>query len=136
MLCRYAVAKFKRKEMVLAYTVDAMFQMGDMLAESEQIMELFESRNADGFKRFCEAVSIMARCGARARESEGFPRPYIPEASELMENMLPIELVELKREAINAVLLGYGREIVNREEEVDIELANIEKKRNPPEHPS
>lgn len=127
MLCRYTAAEFKGKEVYLAYTVNAMFRINDLLEEGEQIMELIDGKGDGGFRRFCRAVSILAVCGAQARESEGFPRSCVPQESELYECMQPVEYMKLKKEAINAILLGYGREVTDAEEEVDLELAEMEK---------
>ncbi len=128
MLCRYTAAGFKGKKIYLAYTVNAMFRINDMLEDGEQIMELIDGKGDDGFRRFCKVVSIMAGCGAQARESEGFPRPEMPQEDELYYGMQPAEYMKLKREAVNAILLGYGREVIDEEEEVDLELAEMEKK--------
>lgn len=135
MLCRYTVAEFKGKEICLAYTVNAMFQIDDLLEDGEQIMELIDGKGEGGFRRFCRAVSILAMCGAQARESDGFPRPCVPQDKELYDCMQPVEYMKLKKEAVNAILLGYGREVTDAEEEVDLELAELEKKENPPGHP-
>lgn len=128
MLCRYTTAKLGKNEIYLAYTVQAMFMLGDMLQEGEEIMGLLDGKDIDSLTRFCKAINILAMCGAQAREAEGFPRSYIPQDKELIVCMQPIEYITIKREAINAILLGYGREIIDPEEEIDLELAEIEKK--------
>lgn len=128
MLCRYTKARFKGQELSLAYTVSAMFQTNDLLKENEQIMDLLDEHSCDGFERFCEAVSILSRCGKQVRESEGLPGTAVPEPEELIACMQPMEYLEIKRAAMDAILLGYGREVVNENEEIDLELANLEKK--------
>lgn len=128
MLCRYTTAKFKGQELSLAYTVNAMFQTNDLLKDDEQIMDLMDEHNRNGFERFCEAVSILSRCGKQVRESEGLPGTAVPEPEELITCMQPMEYLEIKRAAMDAILLGYGREVVNENEEIDLELANLEKK--------
>lgn len=132
MLCRYTTAKFKGREMSLAYTVNAMFQINDLLKEEEQIMDLMSGQSREGFERFCAAVSILAGCGAQARESEGLPSVAPPDAEELCACMQPMEYLEIRRAAMETVLLGYGREVVNESEETDLELEQLEKKGNPP----
>lgn len=128
MLCRCTTAKFKGHEISLAYTVNAMFQTNDLLKDDEQIMDLLDEHSCDGFERFCEAVSILSRCGKQVRESEGLPGTAVPEPEELIACMQPMEYLEIKRAAMDAILLGYGREVVNENEEIDLELANLEKK--------
>lgn len=134
MLCRYTKARFKGKEMYLAFTVNAMFQITDMLGDGEEIMDVMEGKGAGGFVRFCEAVSILAGCGAQAAEADGHPRPAVPGAEELCACMQPAEYIGIKRETLKAVLLGYGQEITDEEEETDIGLAELEKKEDPPGH--
>lgn len=136
MLCRYTETDFCGEPMYLAYTVNAMFQVNDMLTADEEIMDLFSGKNEEGLRRFCEAVSILARCGAQVRKLEGFPPPAAPTAEEMFVCIAPAEFIKLKRKAINAIILGYGQEIVDEEEEIDVELANMEKKADPPERPS
>lgn len=135
MLCRYTKAKFKGKLIHLAYTVNAMFLITDMLEDGEEIMDIFEGKGKEGFKRFCSAVSILAACGAQAAEADGLPRSTVPEAEELCACMQPAEYVNIRRETMRAILLGYGQEIANEEEEVDEGLAELEKKESPSGRP-
>ncbi len=128
MLCRYTKANFKGKTMHLAYTVNAMFLITDMLEDGEEIMDIFEGKGKEGFRRLCSAVSILAACGAQAAEADGLPRTMVPEAEELCACMQPAEYVDIRRETMRAVLLGYGQEIANEEEEIDEGLAELEKK--------
>jgi len=128
MLCRYTKAKFKGELMCLAYTVSAMFETNDLLQEEEQIMDYMSGEGTEGFGNFCKVVSILAKCGAQVRESEGLPRTAMPEPEELIACMQPLEYITLKHAAMDAILLGFGREVTNTEEEIDLELANLEKK--------
>lgn len=105
-----------------------MFQTNDLLKENEQITELMDNNSRDGFERFCRVVSILSMCGKQVRESEGLPGTAAPEPEELITCMQPMEYLEIKRAAMDAILLGYGREVVNENEEIDLELANLEKK--------
>lgn len=136
MLCRYTTAKFKGQEIYLAYTVSAMFQTNDLLKDNEQVMDLMDEQGEEGFERFCETVSILAGCGAQVRESEGLSRTAYPNAEELRACMQPMEYLKIRRAAMEAILLGYGREVVDENEEIDLELAQLEKKGNPPGRPS
>lgn len=128
MLCRYITTKFKGKEICLAYTVNAMFQTNDLLKDDEQIMDLLDDNSSNGFERFCKVISILARCGNQVRESEGLPGTSVPAEDELCTCMKPLEYLEIKRAAMDAILLGYGREVVDENEEIDLELKKLEKK--------
>ncbi|MCM1026525.1 MAG: hypothetical protein NC432_08800 [Roseburia sp.] len=132
MLCRYTTAEFNGREVYLAYTVGAMFRTNDLLKEDEQIMDLMDGQGEEGFARFCEAVSILAGCGRQIRESEGLPGAACPEPEELRACMNPVEYLRIRRAAMEAVLLGYGREVTDENEEIDLELAQLEKKESPP----
>lgn len=127
MLCRYTKAEFNGDVIYLAYTVNAMFDVNDLLQDDEQILDYMNGKGKEGFTRFCNVVSILAREGARVRESEGFPRPAMPGHENLLTCLQPMEYVNLKRAAMDAILMGFGREVEN-EEEIDLELANLEKK--------
>jgi len=128
MLCRYTVAKYKGKEIYLAYTVNAMFRLNDMLKEGGNVLELFEGNNEESLKRFCGAVSVLAGCGAQVRKAEGFPLPDVPDPDELFACLQPLEFVDLKRQSMDAILIGFGREVADEDEEVDLDLAEMEKK--------
>lgn len=128
MLCRYTTAEFKGRKMHLAFTVNAMFQITDMLEDGEEIMNVIDGSGAGGFQRFCRAVSILAGCGAQAAEAEGLPRPAVPGAEELCACMQPAEYIGIKKETLKAVLLGYGQELKDEDEETDVGLAELEKK--------
>lgn len=132
MLCRYKTVKYREREIYLAYTVNAMFQTNDLLGENQQIMELMDVHGKEGLERFCKTVSILAGCGTQVRESEGLPGAAAPTAEELYTCLQPIEYLEIRKAAMDAILLGYGREIINENEEIDLELAELEKKENPP----
>ena len=45
MLCRYTVATFEGKELYLAFTVNAMFRINDLLREGEDIMSFLGGRS-------------------------------------------------------------------------------------------
>ena len=38
-----------------------------------------------------------------------------------------MEYISMKKEVMDAILLGYVREIVDEDEEIDVEMANLEK---------
>lgn len=125
MLCKYTRAKFEGKEFYLAFTVNAMFQTNDLMQEGEDIMSLMGG--GTDLERFCKTVHILAGCGAQVRESEGYSRPAVPAAEELFARMSPAEYMMIKQEMVNAILIGYGREVAG-EEETDLVLAELEKK--------
>ncbi len=128
MLCRYTTAKYKENDLYFAYTVNAMFQVNEMLEENEKLFSLLNVSNEKEMDRFCKLISILARCGAQVRESEGNPRPMVPEPDDMLSCISPVEFVAIKGAAINAILLGYGREVHDTQEEVDQGLAELEKK--------
>jgi hypothetical protein len=136
MMARYTKAKLNGKEIYLAYTVSAMFQINDMLEDGQDLLSVLSGGNEKELERCCEAICILARSGAKARTMEGYEASYAPTKEELLTCMLPIEYMQIKKEAVNAILLGYGREIADPNEEVDMELAELEKKQSPPEQAS
>lgn len=128
MTCGYTTTEFNGRKISLAYTVGAMFELNDMLEEGETVLSLLECKNADGLDKMCRCIEVLARNGAGVMEGMGFTRPYTPDKKELHTFMRPTELVTIKKAALDAILIGYGREVENPEEEVDLELANLEKK--------
>jgi hypothetical protein len=133
MLVRGITAEFNGNEMYLAYTVNAMFQINDMMQEDEELLAVFDGKGAEGLERFCKGIEILAQCGAKVRESDGLKKSYVPAVDEMIIKMTPVEYMKIKQAAVNAIMLGYGREVTNPDEEIDLELSKLEKKQNPPE---
>jgi hypothetical protein len=133
MLARYTKAVFRGHDIYLAYTVSAMFRINDMLNDGDELLTVLDGRDEAGIERFSKAVCILAQSGAKAREAEGHEKPYVPEVEEMCAFIIPAEYMAIKKASIDAIMQGYGREVTNPDEEIDLELSKLEKKQNPPE---
>ncbi len=132
MLAKYTKAVIGGKEVEFSYTVAAMFEINGVLGE-EDLYEILMDMGGKKFGKFCDILGILSKCAANAREAEGSEQKNrVVTSEELKACMSPAEYIACKKAAMDAVLLGYGREIADGEEETDIGLAELEKKRNRP----
>lgn len=131
MLAKYTMVAIGGKTVHLAYTVAAMFEIEDILGE-EDLFEALLEQGKRGLETFCEIVSILSRCAETARKAEGHEAGYIASKEFLLACMSPTEYLACKKAAMDAIMLGYGREIIDENEEVDLGLAELEKKENRP----
>lgn len=130
-MTKYRVATCNGRRLYLAYTASAMFDIYDVLKDGQQVTDiLVGSKNT--FPAFCEVVAIMAGYGERIRRAEGHLAEE-PVSAESLMLMDPVEYLELKREALAAVMSGYHKDIQDGEE-VDVGLAELQKKTDRQEH--
>lgn len=130
-MTKYRVASCNEKRLYLAYTASAMFDIYDVLKDGQQVTDVLVGTK-DTFPTFCKVVAIMAGYGERIRRTEGHLAEE-PVSAESLMLVDPVEYLELKREALAAVMCGYHKDIQD-EDEVDIGLAELQKKTDRQEH--
>ena len=120
------------KEIHLAYTVNAIFEINDLLGERE-LFEVLGTNDRENFSAFCEIIRILAVNGALCRQAQGYgQRDALPENGQWEASLTPREYIDAKNSALHAVLKGLGRETAE-EEEVDLGLLELEKNVSRPE---
>lgn len=131
MLAKYVETLMGGRKLYLAFTVTAMFQINELLGEQE-LFEVLSCTGKEGFDRFCDIIQILSCCGETIRQQEGYGKQEPLTKEQVAAYMTPVEYLGLKKAAMDAVMLGYGREIVDEKEEVDVGLAELEKKTDQP----
>lgn len=116
----------------LVFTGEAMFQIKEKYGGIGPLMEQIERDTREGFLAACSAAAIMAEQGELVRRRLGYDPGEIPEADDFSLLVLPHEIVGLKNAVINAVALGFGREVKGSDsEEYDEGLAELNQKKTP-----
>lgn len=135
MLAKYMEADFCGRKLYLAYTVSAMFDINDLLEENQELVDVLSATERENLGQFCCIIKVLADYGENIRKVEGITskEPSITK-EQLLTYMSPVEYLNLKKAAMNAVMAGYGREIVDEEKEIDLGLVELQKKRDQPGH--
>lgn len=127
MFARMVECMLVGKKAHLAYTVGAMFDINDILGERD-LFEVLKQNTKESYGDFCAILAVMAEAGEKCRRAAGLERAYILTKEQLIAGMAPGEYLEARQKILDAIMLGLKREIVREEEEIDLGLAELEKK--------
>ena len=120
------------KKIHLAYTVNAMFDINDILGEKD-LFDVLGRNDRENFTSFCEILSVLAENGGQCRHEAGYSKESMVTVKELKSKMLPGDYLTAKSAALQAITMGLKREVIDEDEEIDEGLAELEKKANRPE---
>ncbi len=123
------VVKILGKERHLVFTGGAMFQVRDVFGGTKQLLEAVYPDTKEGLKALCQAACILAEQGELGRRALGYDKTPMLSCDVLEATISPAELVELKAAIPKAIELGYGREIVPENNEIDLGLAELNQKK-------
>lgn len=111
---------------------EAMFQIRDAFGGTKLLLEQLEQDTREGFQAACAAAAIMAEQGELVRRRLGYEPGGIPDTDTFALLVRPYEIVALKNAVIQAVTLGYGREVKAPEsDEYDEGLEELRQKKTP-----
>lgn len=109
----------------LCFTVEAMFQIEEQFDGPGALTDALRDSGREGFSAACKAAAILAEQGELVRRSLGYdPEPMVDEAA-IAALMAPSDIVALKLAILSAISLGFGREVVDEDDEVDLGLAEL-----------
>ena len=120
------------KRVHLAYTVNAMFDINDIVGEKD-LFEILGKNDRENFAPFCKVIAVLAENGAQCRKEAGYPGGETVSANTLKAKMMPGDYLAAKSAALQAITIGLKREVIDEDEEIDEGLAELEKKENRPE---
>ena len=93
----------------LAYTGEAMFQLQEKFGTAAELLGAIGKNTRDGLSVACEAAA----------------KGPIIEAATIRATITPSEIAALKLAIPAAMELGYGREVVEENDEIDLGLAEL-----------
>ena len=113
----------------LTYNGEAMFEIQDTFGSAEGLLEAVGANTKEAFVALCKAVSVLAEQGELARRDLGHGPERLYTAEEFQRFAMPEDIVSMKRAIPQAITLGFGREVVTENDEVDLVLADIGQKK-------
>lgn len=116
----------------LAFTVDAMFQIQEEFGGPGGLIELLQGDGRESYSAACRAAVILAEQGELARRALGYDPAPMVDAAAISATLSPEEAVALKRAVIAAISLGFGRELTDEDDEVDLGLAELNEQKKTP----
>lgn len=112
----------------MVFTATAMFEAEEVFGGSNEMLSAISAGGKKGFDALCKAAAVLAEQGELVRRYMGHePRP-IMEQQDIRAVMTPADVGDLTQRVINAVTLGYKRDVENHED-VDLGLIELEQKK-------
>lgn len=117
------------KEYPLLFNGTAMFSTRDICGE-KGVVEVTVDDTVAAFEVLCKVAVIMAEQGELLRRWEGHDPQEILTENELRLTITPRGILALKKAVAEAVTEGYRREIKDENGEIDLGLAELNKKKD------
>jgi len=117
------------KPYYLLFNGAAMFEFQD---EWETVSAFYENANPatkEGQETLAKGFVILARHGELAKRHYGYDKTEILTFDDVMIAARPSDLMNMWTDCADAIQLGYGREITDEDEEIDLGIAELQKKR-------
>lgn len=112
----------------LVFNGIAMFEIDERFGGASKLFETMQGADKAAFSAVCEGVSILAEQGELTRRALGYdPGPILSKEDALLL-AAPMDRVTLQRAVMNAMMLGFGREIES-EDAIDLGLLELEQKK-------
>jgi len=122
-------------EHYLAFNGEAMFDIHDAFGGAQALLEDIAPNTKDAFASLCKAVAILAQQGELVRRDLGCDPQRIYTADDFRRFAMPEDILAMKQAIPQAITLGFGREIVPENDEVDLGLAELNQKKRPDPRP-
>lgn len=113
----------------LAFTGEAMFRIRDDYGGVAAILEAIKPDTREGLAVACKTAALLAEQGELARRHMGYDRGPIVDAETIETTITPGEIAALKTAIPAAFTLGFGRELADENEEVDVVLLELNQKK-------
>lgn len=117
--------KLVGRERYLAFTVEAMFQIQEQFGGPTELVDAIRDDGREGFSAACRVAAILAEQGELARRSLGYDQEAMVDEAAIASSLSPSDIVALKLAIPAAISLGFGREISEEDDEVDLGLAEL-----------
>ena len=120
---------FGGKTHYIAFTGMAMLAINDTFGGATELLEKIEPNTPEALTALSAAIAILAEQGELARRALNYTPERIFESKEFLSCAAPTDIVKMKQAVPQAITLGFGREIVDEQEEVDLVLAELNQKK-------
>ena len=123
---------FGGKTVHLYLNGEAMFAISaldDQLPEgAPEILELMKQHTPEGIDARCRVAQILAQQGENCRRYLGYSPERVPDAGELKLLLTPVQQLGLLSAVYRAINSGYEGGAANQTGDIDLGLAELEKK--------
>ena len=109
--------------------MEVMFDMTDKFGTIKSALEILEKGNRESFDALKWFVIHMANDGELCRRESGYDHLVMVKESDISLRMKPIEYEEFLVAVVQAINLGYNREVKSSDDDIDLELAEINEKK-------
>jgi hypothetical protein len=110
----------------------AMFAVDALDADRPEgergVLDIMAENTPDGFQALCQVAHILAEQGELCRRYLQHTPNRIPPVEELERCLSPMQLLNLRTAVIRAVNAGYGQPDGETGGDIDLGLAELEKK--------
>lgn len=113
------------RERYLSFTVGAMYKIREEFGGTSELLEVVNRDTQEGFSATVNTIVLLAEQGELARRNLGYEETPFLRSDELAATTTPGDMYALKRAIPAAITLGFGREIVPEDDEIDLGLAEL-----------
>lgn len=106
----------------------AMFAIEDEFGGASKLFDTIQKNSREAFDAMCRAAVILGEQGELARRSYGYDHGAMPTVERMEVEMTPADIITLRSKIVNAVVLGFGRD-VKEEGDVDLGLVELQQKK-------
>lgn len=117
------------RELFLHFNGEALFSVRDAFGGAEQMLERIRQDTREGMADTYAAAALLAEQGELSRRAAGYDAEPITAAEWLSHAATPNDLLALKLAVMRAVELGFGREVVSENDEIDLGLQELGRKK-------
>nr|DAQ84822.1 MAG TPA: hypothetical protein [Caudoviricetes sp.] len=116
-------------ERQLNYSVEVMFDTAEKFGDIQSALDIVIADSVDGFEAVKWFAIRMANDAELCRRDAGYdPQPMLHD-SDITRRIRPVDLEDLRSAVVDAIRLGYQREVVNENEEQDLGLEELQAKK-------
>lgn len=115
----------------LNYSIEVMFNVAERFGNIQKALEILEKDSLEAFDAVKWFAIQMANDAELCRREEGYdPWPMLSD-KDLTARIKPLEFEELRAAVVEAIQLGYQRDIEEPDKETDLGLAELQAKKAP-----
>lgn len=115
------------QEYCLIYNGSAMFEIDELLA-GENLFEAIQETGKRAFGLICKIIAILSEQGELTRRALGYSPEEMLTEDKAGVLASPVDINVCRKAILNAVMIGYGREIEGKED-IDVGLLELEQKK-------
>lgn len=126
---RTVTVSINGKERTLNYSIEIMFEMAEKYGNINKALEAMAQDNKEGFEAVQWFALKMANDGELLRREQGYEKAPLLSEKDISSRIHPLEYSSLRDAVIEAIILGYQRDIKSESEEVDLGLVELNAKK-------